>query len=137
MKRIKTTKIIFMLAFIILLTGCQNNLKCTIKTNNYTSQIKITYKNDKPIEYKYEDKMMFSPQDPEAEIYYHSKYEEYGTLIAEKHARMGNHTDNITLKIHYDFTKNNSQQENKLLISRNDTPKNAITKIESLGYKCK
>ena len=133
----KRTNMVLLLVAILLLTGCSNQLKCKIDTNNYTSTLVVKYKNDKPTTYSFKDKMMFAALDPNAEIYYHSKYEEHGTLIAEKFAKMRNHTDNISLKINYDFTKNNSAQEDKLLVGRNDSKNSAKTKLESLGYKCK
>ena len=134
MKRIKLG---VLLIAIVLLTGCTSKLNCKIDTNNYTSKVVVKFENDKPSTYNFKDKMIFAPLDPNAELYYHSKYDEYGTLIAEKFARMGNNSDNIILKIKYDFTKNNSAQENKLLVDRNDSKNNAKTKIENLGYKCK
>ena len=133
----KRVKLVMLLIAVLLLTGCANTLKCKIDTNNYTSKVVIKFKNNKPSTYKFKDKMMFSPQAPEAELYYHSKYDEHGTLIAEKFAKMRNNVDNITLKVKYDFTKNNSTQEDKLLVSRNDSKNDAKTKIENLGYKCK
>ena len=137
----KKTKIIVLLIATLALTGCANQLKCKIDTindsNEYTSTVSVHFKNNKPSTYSFKDKMMFPPLAPEAELYYHSKAEEYGTLIAEKFARMGNHSDNITLKIKYDFNKNNSSQENKLLVSRNDSKETAKSKLESLGYTCK
>lgn len=134
MKRIE---LVVILVAVLLLTGCSNTLKCKIDTNNYTSKVVVKFNNDKPSKYSFRDKMMFSALDPNAEIYYHSKYDEYSTLIAEKFAKARNNSDNITLKINYDFTKNNSAQENKLLVNRNDSKNDAKTKIESLGYKCK
>lgn len=133
----KRVKLVGILIAVLLLTGCSDTLKCKIDTNNYESNVVVKFKNDKPSTYKFTDKMMFSPQAPEAELYYHSKYDEYGTLIAEKFAKMRNNADNITLKIKYDFTKNNSLQEDKILVDRNDSKNDAKTKIENLGYKCK
>ena len=134
MKRIN---IILLLISLVMLTGCSNQLKCKINTNTYTSTVKVKFSDGKPSKYTFNEKMTFDPLSPDAELYYHSKYDEYGVLISEKFARMGNNSDNITLKIKYDFTKNNSAQENKLLVSRTDTKNDAKTKIESLGYKCK
>lgn len=122
---------------VVLLTGCSNKLKCNIKTNNYVSKVVIGYEDDKPTTYNFSDKMMFSVQAPEAEIYYHSKYYEYGTLISEKYAKMRNAADYVSLKIKYDFTKNQSEQENKLLVNREDSKKDAIKKLKNSGYKCK
>ena len=137
----KNKKLIVLLITVLVLTGCANKLKCKIDTvsdsNEYTSTVVVHFKNDKPSTYSFKDKMMFPPLAPEAELYYHSKAEEYGTLIYEKHARMGNNSDNITLKIKYDFNKDNSSQEDKLLVSRNDSKDTAKSKIESLGYSCK
>ena len=79
MKRIK---ILLLIATIFLLTGCANTLKCNIETNNYSSSIKIKFKDDKPTKYKYEDEMKFSADSADTEIYYHSKYNEYSTLIS-------------------------------------------------------
>ena len=81
--------------------------------------------------------MKFSRDSADTEIYYHSKYNEYGALISEKHAHLRNKIDSVSLKITYDFTKDKSEVENKLLINRNDTIKTATQKIESSGYKCK
>lgn len=134
MKRIK---ILLLITMLFLITGCSNNLKCNIDTNNYTSTIKIKFKDDKPINYSYKDKMSFPLESTDSEIYYHSKYNEYNTLINEKHAFLRDAADSVTLKISYDFTKDNSKDEKKLLISRDDTIKSATKKIESSGYKCK
>ena len=134
MKRIK---ILLLIATIFLLTGCANTLKCNIETSNYNSSIKIKFKNDKPAQYKFKDEMKFSRDSTDTEIYYHSKYNEYSTLISEKHAHLRNKIDSVSLKITYDFTKDKSEVENKLLINRNDTIKTATQKIESSGYKCK
>ena len=133
----KKAKLIILLMVLVTLTGCSSKLKCKINTNNYTSTVVVHFKGDKPSTYSFKDKMMFSPTAPEAELYYHSKADEYGTLIAEKFAKMGNNTDNITLKVKYDFNKNNSAQENKILVGRNDSKHAAKLKIESLGYTCK
>ncbi|MGM9878475.1 MAG: hypothetical protein ACI31R_00370 [Bacilli bacterium] len=134
MKRIK---ILLLITTLFLLTGCSNTLKCTIETSNYNSSIKINFKDDKPTKYKYKDEMKFSADSADTEIYYHSKYEEYNTLISEKHAYLRNKPDNVTLKITYDFSKDKSEGEDKLLINRDDTIKTATQKIESSGYKCK
>lgn len=137
MKRIKSMSLLFLIS-VLLLTGCSSNkLKCEIKTNNYTSKVVIDYSDDKPTKYKFNDKMLFSATSSSAEIYYHSKYAEYGTLIAEKFAHMRNTPEYVEMKIKYDFTKNNSAQENKLLISKTDSKENAKQKLENLGYKCK
>ena len=136
MKRVKGYKLMLVLV-VFLLTGCSNKLKCEIDTNNYTSKVIITYKGDKPITYNFKDKMLFSLQDAEAEIYYHSKYTEYGTLIAEKYAKMRNAPEYVSLNIKYDFTKNKSNQEDKILISKDDSKEKSKIKLESLGYKCK
>lgn len=134
MKRIK---LVLLLLSVFILTGCANTLKCEIKTNNYESKVKVTYKDDKPTKYVFKDKMLFSPTSADAELYYHSKYEEYNTLISEKHARLHNRAKDVSMEIKYDFTTDTSGQEGKLLISRNDTKGTAIKKIEDLGYKCK
>lgn len=136
MKRIKSMHILILL-MVILLTGCGNKLKCEIKTNNYTSKIVINYKDEKPTSYNFKDDMAFSADAPEAELYYHSKYEEYSTIISEKYASIRNSVDGVSMKIKYDFTKDKSQQENILLIQKNDTKKQAKSKLKSLGYKCK
>lgn len=134
MKRIK---ILLLVTTMFLLTGCSNTLKCNIETNNYDSSIKIKFENDKPTKYIYKDEMKFSKDSADTEIYYHSKYNEYSILISEKYAHLRNKIDNVSLKINYDFTKDKSEGENKLLINRNDTIKTATQKIESSGYKCK
>ena len=122
----------------LLLTGCATTLKCEINTNNYTSTVKIKFENDKPTTYKYSDEMIFTdPLSTDSELYYHSKYEEYSFLITEKYATLSNHNDKVKLKINYDFTKDKTKNENKLLISKNDTLKEASKKIESSGYTCK
>ena len=136
MKRSKGCWLVLFLV-IVLLTGCSNKLKCNIKTNNYISKLVIMYDGDKPTTYSFSDKMMFAPQAPEAEIYYHSKYYEYGTLISEKFAKMRNAADYVSLRIKYDFTKNHSEQENKLLISKDDSKEAAIKKLKNSGYTCK
>ncbi|MBQ6546673.1 MAG: hypothetical protein IJL74_01590 [Bacilli bacterium] len=133
----KRMKLVILLMAVVALTGCANKLKCKINTDNYSSTVVVHFKSHKPSTYSFKDKMMFSPLAPEAELYYHSKAEEYSTLIAEKLARMGNNSDNITLKVKYDFNKNNSTQEDKILVGRNDSKNDAKKKIESLGYKCK
>ena len=135
MKRIKSLIILLMP---LLLTGCATTLKCEINTNNYTSTVKIKFENDKPTTYKYSDEMIFTdPLSTDSELYYHSKYEEYSFLITEKYATLSNHNDKVKLKINYDFTKDKTKNENKLLISKNDTLKEASKKIESSGYTCK
>ena len=137
----KKTKLIILLIAVVALTGCANKLKCKIETtldsNKYTSTIVVKFKNGKPSTYSFKDKMMFEPLAPEAELYYHSKAEEYGILISEKLAKARNNSDNITLKVKYDFNKNNSAQENKILVGRNDSKNDAKKKIENLGYQCK
>lgn len=134
MKRIK---ILLLLIVPILLTGCANTLKCEIETNNYTSKIKIKFENEEPTIYKFEDKMLFDADTTDTELYYHSKYTEYNDLINSKHATIRNHPDNVTIKIDYNFKENKAEGENKLLIKRTDTMKEATKKIESSGYICK
>lgn len=136
MKRVKS-KYILLLLIVVLLTGCGNKLKCEIKTNNYNSKLVVAYKSEKPSSYKFEDKMTFSVDAPEAELYYHSKYEEYNTLLTEKYASIKNRYDGVSMDIKYDFTKDKSAQENILLVQRDDTKEQAKSKLESLGYKCK
>lgn len=121
----------------IFLTGCSETLKCTIKTNNYSSEIKIKFKDDKPTTYKYKDVMSFSATQTDSEIYYHSKYDQYSILISDKYANLRDKANGVYLKINYDFTKDKSNGENTLLISRNDTQKIALQKIKSSGYTCK
>ena len=134
MKRIKV-----LLVFVCLfgLTGCANTLKCSIETSNYDANVKIKFKDDKPISYKYKDVMRFSENSSDAEIYYHSKYNDYSNLISDKLAHVRNKPVGVFVKINYDFNKNNSLGESTLLIERNDTKKIASEKIESLGYTCK
>ena len=134
MKRIK---ILLLLIVPILLTGCANTLKCEIETNNYTSKIKIKFENEEPSIYKLEDKMLFDAESTDTELYYHSKYTEYNDLINNKFAVIRNHPDNVTVKIDYNFKENKTDGENKLLIKRTDTIKEATKKIESSGYTCK
>lgn len=135
MKRIK---IITLLLAVILLTGCSNNLKCEIKTNNYNSTIKTKFSKDKPVKYTYSDEMLFSDNsNTDSEIYYHTKYEKYSALINEKYAKVRSFQNKVSVKVNYNFSKNKSQNESALIIKRNDTIKSARKKIESLGYKCK
>lgn len=133
----KKTKFLLIIVAVIFLTGCSNSLKCKVETKNYDSTIKITFKDDKPIKYKYKDEMRFSAKTADNEIYYHSKYSEYSTLISEKYAHVRNNQSNVSMKVNYDFEKDSSSDEKKLLISRNDTKKTATEKIESSGYTCK
>ena len=134
MKRIK---MLLILIIPIFLTGCSETLKCTIETNNYKSKIKIKFEKDKPTTYKYKDEMRFSSSSTDAEIYYHSKYDQYSLIISDKHANLRDKADGVYLKINYDFTKDKSEGENSLLITRNDTKKTALQKIQSSGYTCK
>ena len=134
MKRIK---MLLILIIPIFLTGCSETLKCTIETNNYSSEIKIKFKDDKPTTYKYKDVMSFSATQTDSEIYYHSKYDQYSILISDKYANLRDKANGVYLKINYDFTKDKSNGENTLLISRNDTQKIALQKIKSSGYTCK
>lgn len=127
---------IILISFIIF-QNTSDVIKCNIDTNNYVSQLKVKFENDKPVKYKFKDKMFFSFDAPESEIYYHSKYSEYGYLIAEDYASIRNNRTNVTIHINYNFEKDNSVQENKLIIKRTDTKKSALEKIENFGYKCK
>ena len=110
MKRVKGKELVILSIIIILLTGCAPKIECKanaiVDSHKYTSAIVVSFENNKPLKYAFKDKMMFDPDDPNAELYYHAKYEEYGTLIAEKRARMSNNTDNISLKIKYNFSIN-------------------------------
>lgn len=134
----KKVKLLMLLIIPFLLTGCANTLKCEIETDNYNSKIKVKFENDKPTTYKFKDEMIFkNTLDTDSEIYYHTKYAEYNYLINDKLARVTNSQDKVTIKITYDFTKDNSQGEENLLIKETDSMKNAIKKIESSGYKCK
>ena len=90
------------------------------------------------MKYKYKDEMNFENElIADSEIYYHTKYAEYSDLIMDKHANVSNIHEKVKIKIDYNFKKNKSEGENLLLISKNDTKKEAIKKIESSGYKCK
>ncbi len=146
MLRMKWVIVILVVALIVGSTTMfilvHNKVRCTIRTNNYTSTVVVTYGGKKetrntPIKYKFKDKMKFDATDSDAELYYHSKYDEYGTLLAEKYGYMTNTAYYVSLKIDYDFTKDNSKQENKLLISRNDTREQATVKLKNAGYTCK
>ena len=135
MKRIK---IVLLLVVPLLLTGCASTLKCEIDTNNYTSKIKIKFEEDKPLTYKYKDEMVFTNNlSTDSELYYHTQYSKYSYLIAEDVAKVSNFANKVSVDINYTFNENKSQHENLLLISRNDTMKEATKKIESSGYKCK
>ena len=135
MKRIKS---VILLLIPLLMTGCTTTLKCEIETNNYTSNVKIKFEDDKPTTYKYRDEMIFNdPLSTDSELYYHSKYQEYSYLITEEYATVSNHNNKVKVKIDYDFSKNKTEDESKLLISKNDTIKTATKKIESSGYTCK
>ena len=82
--------------------------------------------------------MLFSNNlNTDSELYYHTKYTSYSYLISDNYARITNHNNKVKLKINYDFTKDKSQGENKLLISKKDTIKTATQKIEKSGYTCK
>lgn len=134
----KKVKLIMLLIIPFLVTGCAKTLNCEIETNNYNSTIKIKFKDDKPTTYKFKDEMIFKNYlDANSEIYYHTKYAEYNYLINDKHARITNGQDKVSIKITYDFTKDNSQGEENLLIKETDTMKTATKKIKSSGYKCK
>ena len=129
-------KFLLLTAVIFLLTGCQNNLTCTIKTNTYNSKVTISYKDNKPKNYKQIEKIYFAKQDTK-NIYYNLKTNEYQNLIKEKHTKIKKKRKSITIKTTYNFLKNNSTQENKLLINKQDTRKQAYQKIKNLGYTCK
>lgn len=121
-----------------MLTGCASTLNCSIKTNNYESSIKIKFKEDKPTTYKYKDAMNFgSILNTDSEFYYNDKQTKYGTLIAEKYARVNEFQNIVKTKINYDFSKNNSDGEKTLMIKRTDSLGTAKQKIESSGYTCK
>lgn len=135
MKRIK---IILLLIIPLVLTGCASTLKCEIETANYNSTIKIKFEEDKPLTYKYKDEMIYSDSlDTDTELYYHSQYSKYNNLITNGWANITNRPTKVKTTINYKFEENNKEAESILLISRNDTMKNARTKIESSGYKCK
>ena len=135
MKRIK---IVLLLLAPLLLTGCASTLKCEIDTSNYTSKIKIKFEEEKPLTYKYKDEMVFNNNlSTDSELYYHTQYSKYSYLISEEVAKVTNFANKVSVDINYNFNVNKSQHENILLISRNDTMKEAIKKIESSGYKCK
>ena len=129
-------KILLLIAIPILLTGCKNSLTCTIKTNTYKSKVTISYKDDKPETYKQIEKIYFAQQDTK-NIYYNLKTNEYLKLIKEKHTKIKKKKKSIKIKTTYNFLKNKSFQENKLLISKQDTKKQAYKKIKNLGYTCK
>ena len=132
----KTIKILILLAVPLLISGCADTLKCNIKTNNYKSSIKIDFVEDKPTTYRYVDRIVFPKQSDEAELYYHQKYSEFSALISERYAKVKRNFDKVTTRIKYNFISDQSEKENKLLITKSDTKKNAVKKIESLGYKC-
>lgn len=135
MNRIKG--LIILIGILVITTGC-STLKCEIKTNNYNSIIKIKFENNKPTTYNFKDEMLFSNNlNTDSELYYHTKYTSYSYLISDNYARITNHNNKVKLKINYDFTKDKSQGENKLLISKKDTIKTATQKIEKSGYTCK
>lgn len=135
MKRIK---IVLLLLAPLLLTGCASTLKCEIETSNYNSKVKIKFKEDKPLTYKYKDKMIFTNNlSTDSELYYHTQYSKYSYLITEDIAKVTNFANKVSVDINYNYNENQSQYENLLLITRNDTIKEATKKIENLGYKCK
>ena len=133
----KKIKILLLILITIILTGCTNTLKCNIKTDNYTSNIKVKFKNNKPIIYKFKDKMYFSKSPIDKKEYYKEKYDKYNLLILNNNMNLNNKKSYISTKINYNFNKNNIKQENKLLIKRNYTRKQTLKKIKSLGYTCK
>ena len=137
MKRMKSIKVIIIVLMSVALTGCANTLKCNIKTSNYESKVKITYKDEKPEKYTFKDKMLFSATSADSELYYHKQLSEYEDLINEKHARVRNKATSVELSIKYNFTTDTSAQEGKLLAKRDETKSKTIKRIEDLGYKCK
>ncbi len=137
MKRMKSIKVIMIVLMSVVLTGCANDLKCSIKTSNYESTVKIAYKEDKPTKYSFKDKMKFSATSADSELYYYGKLSEYENLINEKHAKVRNKATSVEVSIKYNFTSDTSAQEGKLLVKRDETKSKAIKRIEDLGYKCK
>lgn len=133
----KNIKILLLILIPIILTGCNNTLNCNIKTDNYTSNIKVKFKNNKPIIYKFKDKMFFSKSSINQKDYYKEKYNKYNLLILNKNMKLKNKNNYISTKINYNFNKNKIKQENNLLIQRNYTRKQTLKKIKSLGYTCK
>ncbi len=120
-----------------MLIGCTNTINCNIKTDNYNSNIKVKFRNNKPLTYTYKDKMFFSKTSINKKHYYQDKYNRYNDLIQNKNIKLKNKKNYISTKINYNFRQNNTKQENKLLIKRNDTKKQTLKKIKSLGYNCK
>lgn len=136
MKRIK--KILLMIIPLLILTGCSSNLKCTIKTNNYESTVKIKFVEDKPTTYKYKDAMDFgNTLDADSELYFDNQLTKYRFLIADKFADVIERQSVVKVKVNYDFTKDSSSGEDVLLIKKTDSLGTAKQKIESSGYKCK
>lgn len=133
----KKTKILLLILISIMLIGCTNTVNCNIKTNNYTSSIKVKFKDNKPLTYKFKDKMNFSKTSINKKEYYKEKYNKYNNLILTKNMKLKNKSNYISTKINYNFKKNKEKQENVLLIKRNYTRKQTLKKIKSLGYTCK
>ena len=133
----KKLKILLLILISIILTGCTNTINCNIKTDNYTSNIKVKFKNNKPIIYKFKDKMTFSKTSLNKEKYYKNKYNKYSNLILHKNMKIKTKKNYISTRIKYNFKKNYTKQENKLLIKRDYTKKQTLKKIKSLGYICK
>ena len=130
-------RIVLLTLISFLLIGCTNTINCNIKTYNFNSNIKIKFKNNKPLIYKYRDNMNFSKSSINKKDYYKEKYNKYNSLILNKNIKLINKKNYISTKINYNFKKDNIKQENILLIKRNYTKKQTLKKIKSLGYTCK
>ena len=133
----KKIKILLLILISIILTGCTNTLNCSIKTDNYTSSIKVKFKNNKPVTYQFKDKMNFSKSPINKKEYYKEKYNKYNNLISNKNMKLKNKKNYISTKLNYNFNKRKIRQESTLLIKRNYTKKQTLKIIKKLGYICK
>ena len=120
------------LGSILFLTGCANSLKCNIKTDDYTSSIKIIFKDSVPCKYIFKDLKEFIIYENDINEYYNLKKDNYKDLGNNANIKMGK--DYVSSTINYKF--NSNKPNNTILIDENDNIVSTISKIESYGYKC-
>ena len=121
--------------FVLLLSGCSNNYKCSLNADNYSSKIKVIFKDKKVYKYKQKDLKEFNIYSKDLDKYYKLKKDDLNDLISNNYAKIKKEKDYVASYIDYDFK--NKDLNNIILINKNDNLKESISKIENSGYICK
>ncbi len=135
--------LLLLLLSLILLTGCQNTLKCTKKDGRDTTKINITFNNRKNPQSLYiYNKKYFSLENANLDFYYYDQKEQLEKFEENNNIKTKVYKNNYYVISEIDMTLKNIDKESietlALIPFKNLTTKENIKKYyETKNYSCK